>query len=433
MKVTLLMCHVGVTGMSSNRPLGERESSWISHGIASVGASAKLAGHDVDLIDMRQLSGYDEFEKIISQNPSEVYGLSVSSVDHWPALKTILVIKRAVPNAKIIVGGIHPSIFPGEYDFGVIDCVVQGEGELSFVELLRDIEEGKDIPRLVKGKKPDLDQIPWVDRELFDYQREMSCFFAPDQQTPSITMLAGRGCNFKCAYCQPAENAVFGHPYRMRSPENVIAELSYLKGRYKFQSITFWDDTFTFRAKWIKEFCDLYEQSGIKAPIAACSRADIICKNEGMIERLAEIGLNWLVVGFESGSQRLLDLIKKGTTVEQNKQAARICRKYGIKIFGTYMYGLPTETEADSLATARMIDEIHPEHASPFWFVPIKGTNIYKFCEENDLILEDSKKRTIERTGKFLPSIKGVNYEYLGYIMRGYRGLPGNYNRLGWS
>lgn len=430
MRMTLVFCHVGVAGMSANRPTGDREGSWIGHGAASVGAAAKAAGHEVDLIDLRRIGGWDVFAKTVRDNPAPVYGLSVSAVDHWHALKAVLIIKREHPESIVIVGGIHPTIFPGDYDYKVIDCVVQGEGEDAIVRLLARVAAGLELPRLYRGRKPDLDAIPWVDRELFDYRRELECNFTPDQGHPSITMLAGRGCPYKCAYCQPAESAVFGMPYRMRSPENVIEELIYLQDRYHYKSITFWDDTFTFKVPWVREFCDRYQQAKLPRSIVACSRADIICKHEGMIERLAEIGVRWFVIGLESGSQRILDLIKKGTTVEQNIESARICRKYGIKVFGTYMYGLPTETEQDALATARMIDEIHPEHGSPFWFTPIPGTDIYNYCATNDLIL--NSKRSIERTGVFEPTLKGPNYPYITKLMQGYRGLPGHEEALLW-
>ncbi len=421
MRVTLVFCHVGVAGMNSDMPYGDREGSWIGHGCASVGASAKAAGYDVDLIDLRHLADWAQFEAMVKTNTADVYGISVSAVDHWHALRAVIAIKRAAPGCKVIVGGIHPSIFPGQYDFAAIDTVVQGEGEIAFVDLLKMIGAGQELPKIYRGAKPDLDAIPWVDRELFDYRREMACNFTPDQPLPSITMLAGRGCPYHCNYCQPAENAVFGSPYRLRSPENVVAELSYLKGRFKFQSITFWDDTFTFKTKWIEEFCDRYEAAKIGVPIVACSRADIICRNPGMVERLAEIGLTWFVIGLESGSQRVLDMIKKGTTVEQNIEASRICKSNGIKVFGTYMLGLPTETEDEALATIQMIEKIRPEHPSPFYFTPIPGTGIYDLCESMDLILPETKTRTIERTNRFRPTIKGVNYQYIDKLMNGHR------------
>ena len=418
MKISLVYVGVGVAGFNPDRPRGDREGSWISHGVASIGACVRAAGYKVDLIDMRHLSGFDQLAEMVKANPAEVYGLSISAVDYATGLQTVLTIKTNAPQSKIIVGGIQPSIFPQDYDYKVIDTVVIGEGEVTFIDLLRQIEAGDSLPKVIRGAKPHLDFLPWVARDLFDYERELECFFAPGQATPSVTMLAGRGCPYQCSYCQPAENAVFGKPHRMRPPHDVVAELEYLKRQYDFKSITFWDDTFTFNTKWIEIFCDLYEQRKIKASIAACSRADIICNNEAMVERLASIGLDWFVIGLESGSQRLLDLIRKGTTVEQNIRAGEICRKYGIKIFGTFMFGLPTETPEDSKATARMINRIAPEFSSPFWYTPIKGTNLYDFCVESNLLLDDMSGRTIERTGRFIPAIKNVDYDLLTEMMQ---------------
>ena len=408
---------IGIAGFNPDRPLGDREGSWMTgHGIASIGANLAHAGHEVSLIDLRQLGGWQDVAARIAYSDAEVFGLSIAPVDGDFAIPLAECIKLAHPQTKVIVGGIHPTIFPEKYDPPFVDCVVQGEGEVTFRKLL----EMAEWPKLVFGEKPTLDELPWVKRDLFDYRREMSCNFAPDQQLPSITMLAGRGCPFRCTYCQPAENAVFGHPYRLRSPANVVAEMVMLHARYGYKSVTFWDDTFTINKNWVMRFCDLYEQHRIGASIAACSRADIICKNEAMIERMASVGVDWFVIGLESGSQRILDLIQKGTTVQQNLEAAKICRKYGIKIFGTYMYGLPTETNAEALETARMIDEIAPEHPSPFYFVPIQGTSIYDFCESNDLLL-DGARQSIARTGVFQPAIRHVDYDFLNQVREGYR------------
>lgn len=428
MKVTLIYMCIGVAGFNNDRPDGDREGSWIGHGIASIASSLIAGGHKVNIIDLRQLAGWDHLISILTTSYSDVYGLSVSPVDGKFVPMVAQLIKHIHPTSRVIVGGIHPSIFPDEYNLPDIDTVVIGEGEITALDLMEKIRLGIYLPKQIIGKKPDLNNIPWVARELFQYSRELTCFFAPDQKVPSITMIAGRGCPFRCTYCQPAENAVFGKPYRMRSPEDVMKELIWLRKKYDYKSITFWDDTFTLNRNWIRRFCDLYENEGIGATIAACSRADIICSDESMIKRMSEIGVDWLVIGFESGNQRVLDFLKKGTTVEQNIKASEICRKYGIKIFGTYMYGLPTETENEALDTARMIDKINPEHRSPFYFTPIPGTEIYSFCKNNDLLIGTGDK-SIARTGVFSPAIKGVNYQYLGQLMSGYRGGPRNEER----
>jgi anaerobic magnesium-protoporphyrin IX monomethyl ester cyclase len=410
-----------VAGFNAHRPPGDREGAWIGHGIASIGASLKAAGHVVSLIDLRQLGGWSDFAAMVARDPADVFGLSVSPVDGQFVASMAEMIKHFHPTARIIAGGIHPTIFADQYAGTQVDTVLRGEGEVTFCDLVARMERGEVWPRQIEGVKPDLDQIPWADRDLFDYKREMECFFAPGQALPSITMLAGRGCPYACTYCQPAENAVFGKPFRIRSPENVIAEMTDLYQRYAYRSVTFWDDTFTILKPWVMKFCDLYERSGIGATIAACSRADIICRDEAMIARMAEVGVNWFVIGLESGSQRVLDLIKKGTTVEQNYRAAEICRKYGIKIFGTYMYGLPTETNKEVLATARMIDDIRPELASPFYFLPIPGTEVYTLCEKEGLLLGEGC--SIERTGKPNRSIKGVDYDFIDSVIRGNRRL----------
>ena len=280
MKVTLIYVGIGVAGFNPERPPGDREGSWIGHGVASVGASAQEAGHEVTLIDMRWLSGFDQLIEQINADPSDVYGLSVSAVDYHPALVTAGLIKKAQPHPYIVVGGIHPSVDPDLYTkFLVFDTVIAGEGEISFVRLLEMLEAPRNpmIPRFIQGEKPDLGMLPWAYRELFNYQREMECNFIPDQPLPSITMLAGRGCPYHCTFCQPAENKVFGNPYRIRHPEDVIGEMGLLAGYYHPKSWTFWDDTFTFNPKWVKEFCDLYEDLGFHESIVACSRADIIC------------------------------------------------------------------------------------------------------------------------------------------------------------
>ena len=412
--LTMVYAGVGVAGFNTNPPRDDREGVLISHGVGSLVASVKSRGFEVDFIDLRQLSGWEEFEDMVRQSDNQVYGVSISPVDYAPAMQAILSIKTIKPQAKVIVGGIHPSVHPDMYNFKAIATVVKGEGEITLPDLLEMILKNKELPRIIEGVKPNLNRIPWVDRDIFDYSKELTKYFAEDHAIPTVTMLAGRGCPYHCNYCQPAENAVFGTPFRMRSPENVMAELYALKIKYNFRSIVFWDDTFTLNKKWLMKFADFYEKSNMGASIAACSRADIICHNPDMVKRLAEIGVDWLVIGMESGSQRVLDMLNKGTTVEQNIQAADICHEYGIKVFATIMYGLPTETNAEVDQTNAMLEKSKVSFISPFWYVPIPGTKLYDFCVEKDLLLNDDKlAQTIERTGFFRPTLKNVDYDYM--------------------
>jgi anaerobic magnesium-protoporphyrin IX monomethyl ester cyclase len=389
------------------------ESSWIHHGLGLISSNLKANGYDVDFVDMRRCSCWDTFKNKLFESNPDVVGVSISYVDKDVAVEAIKVIKSCLPDVKIIVGGFAPSIFPELFiDNPNIDYIVRGEGEVTFVDILRYMPNIK----VIDGVKPNLDALPFVDRDIYTYHYEMHVPFAPCQPKPMVTIIAGRGCPYRCSYCQGAESQLYGK-FRIRSVESVMEELRQLYDKYSFKSITFWDDTFTIDAKWVDKFCNLYEKH-YTADIVACSRADIICNNEDMIKRLAHVGLKWLVIGFETGTQRMLDFIKKGTTVEQNYKAAEICRKYGIKIFGTFMVGLPTETKEDSLATIEMIKKIKPDHPSLFYFTPIPGTDIYDYCNENDLMIRKDALK-IERTGDVVPKIYGINYNYLEKIRIG--------------
>jgi len=415
MKVTLIFPAIGIIGFGC-KDYYSGEVSWINHGLASIGATLKKDGHDVDLIDLRRLDGWGEFAKKIKKRKPDVIGISVSSMDLRPAAEAIQIVAKELPKTIIAVGGIQPTMFPEKFvDNPDIDYVVKGEGETAMSNLCSENAEECIENGLVCGVREDLDSLPFIDRELFEYQHEMdNSFILGIQPSPMVTMLAGRGCPYKCAYCQPAENSVFGLPYRMRSVDHVIAELDELKAKYDFKSVLFWDDTFTFNQKWVSEFCKSYKHD---AELLVNSRADIICKHPEMVERLAGIGLKTMLIGFESGSQRMLDLMEKGTTVDQNFDAAEICKKNGVKIFGTYMFGLPGETKGDALLTNALIRGTSPEHKLMFIFTPIPGTKLFSYCKENDLLL-DQNYDDIARTGVRKKRIKGVDYKMLINTMK---------------
>ena len=416
MRVTLVFPAIGIIGFDC-KAYYSGEVSWINHGLASLGAVLKREGHDVDLIDMRRLKSFDEFVELIKKRKPEVVGISISAMDLKPALETIKLTKKTLPYTIVVVGGLQPTQFLEKFvDNPDIDYIVKGEGEGAIVDICSHLSNGgAATQKVVVGAKPDLDKLPFIDRELYDYQLEMdNSFILGVQQTPMVTMLAGRGCPYHCGYCQPAENSVFGSPYRMRSVSHVMGELDELKMKYDFKSVLFWDDTFTVNQKWINEFCDTYKHD---AEIIANSRADIICNHPEMVERLASIGLSTMLIGFESGSQRMLDLMEKGVTVEQNYEAAEICRRYGVKIFGTFMYGLPRETKADALLTRALCLSVNPDHKLFFMFTPIPGTKMFNYCKDNDLLL-DQDYDDIARTGVYKKRLKNVNYRMLISAMK---------------
>jgi len=419
-KVCLTYVGLGCYGFSQTRDPANvsGESHWLSHGISLIAANLVKHGHEVSIIDMRTLTSMEHTLQEIAVTGADILGVSASMLDWRPAKEVLLIGKRL--GMTTVVGGIVPSVVTETALECAADYIVTGEGEISMVNIADMVDKGLKLDdALMVGTVPkDLDDIPFIDRELWDYSRELRTPFAPEQETPFVTMIAGRGCCFSCNFCQPAESMMFPGKFRIRSVPNVIAELKELHDKYHFKSVNFWDDTFTIKPSWVMEFCDAYEREGFTAKFSACCRADIICKHPDMIKRMAEVGCEWLVIGFETGSDRLLKFIKKGVTLEQNLEAGRICKKVGIKMFATAMFGLPTETNDEAIATVKMIQTISPEHLMVFPFTPIFGTGLYDYCKDKDLLLLEDPL-DIERSFQFRETIRGIDYGFLQKLLGG--------------
>ncbi|MCG2711529.1 MAG: B12-binding domain-containing radical SAM protein [Candidatus Omnitrophica bacterium] len=409
MKILLIHASISGCGFESFSKGDPTESSWINHGLCSISAYAKKNGFIPELIDLRLLRNWADFKLAIQLKKPDVVGLSMMSVDYNPVMKCAKIIKQCNKNTKIIVGGPHPTIVPedmrGNQD---IDYIITGEGEISFTKLLQGIKEGLQTEKIIPGIKPVLDELPFIDRELYS-GHEMPIL--PELPQPFMTLIAGRGCMYNCSFCQPAERKLFGDQVRRRSADNIIEELKELRVKYGFKSLMIHDDCITEDVNWVERFCFLYAKEGFKAPFVCQSRADLICRNENLIEKMKEAGLYMFIIGFESGNQRILNFLRKGTTVEQNYKAAQICRKYGIKIWANYMMGMPTETKQEVQDTLKMIKEISPDHCSPAFFTPHPGSDLYEYCQKHDLSL--IKSHDEYRRNPHGAKIKGVDYKFL--------------------
>lgn len=407
----IILVYAGITECGFDNPNGN-EGTWINHGLCLISAVLKKAGYPVHLIDLRRLKGWDDFESIVGEKDFDIAGLEMMSVDYNPAMKCIDIIKQVRPDVKVMVGGPHASILPEELEVNEsIDCVFVGEGEITIIDVIKKIEDGQESSRIVYGEKPDLNTLPFADRDLFPLPEEPFVSFL---KKPFVTIIAGRGCIYNCNYCQPAERMIFGKGVRRRSVENVIEELKYLHKKFKFNSMMIHDDCLTEDKEWVMEFCEKYRK-GFRQPFVCQSRPDLISKNRDMVKSLRDAGLGLCIIGFESGSQRVLNFLRKGCTVEQNLKAAEICHKFGIKIWANYMLGIPTETKEEQRETVDMIKKIKPYHCSPAYYTPHPGSDLFKYCIENDLSL--IKNHDGYRRNNYEPKIKEIDYDYLKKLL----------------
>jgi len=425
MSVKTTLVYPGIAGHGFNSLKQGMEAGWISHGLASLSAAAKAQGFAIDLIDLRALSSWEHFRQALAERAPDVVGVTMMSVDHNPACQAVAIAKEIKPEIVTVIGGPHVTIaLEDSLRIPHVDYLVTGEGEVTFPRLLRAIAEGQPpAHRVLRGETPDLEAIPFTDRGLFlDEWRKWGYDldspevpFVEELPPPFATIIAGRGCLYHCTFCKPGEDYLFGKRTRRRSADNVIAELRMLVDRHRIASFMFHDDCLTEDRDWVIEFTQKYVAEGFTMPFLCQSRADIIVEHEDMVARMAEAGLRGYFIGFESGNDRVLKFIRKGTTVEQNRQAARVCRKHGISVWANYMLGLPTETQAEVLDTVRLMKEIDPDYYSPAFFTPHPGTDLYDYVVEHDLsrITDyDSYRRNPTE-----PKIKGQDYEFLEWAM----------------
>lgn len=428
MKATLIFPGITLSGWGSFGRGASSEANFTPYGLAYVSAYARKEGHEIDVIDLRKLSGWEEFRSEIKKRSSRVFGISSMSVDFSAAGEAARLIKEADASSVVVLGGVHATVATDEADkTGLFNHIITGEGEISFSRLLSALEKFAPPEKIIRGLSGKIEELPHPDRDAFDYENGEAAYpWLPFMERPFVSIIAGRGCPFNCAFCQPAERMVFGGRSKIRPVIDIIAELSFLRERYNFNSLLIHDDLFTLHRGQVLDFCRAYRKESFPASFTCQARADFIVKNEDVVVKMAQAGLKCLMIGFESGSQRILDFLKKGTTVEQNRAAAEICSKHGIRIFANYMFGVPTETEDEVRQTVSFIRGIRPSHPSPCFFTPYPGTELGDFCIKNGLLLEKSEtyyNRSAMAQGK----LKGINYTFLKAAAERSRDYPRDY------
>jgi len=313
----------------------------------------------------------------------DIYGVSIHSVSSYhEARKVIDRIREQENKALIVVGGAFPTSM-AEYTLETTkaDVVVKSEGEVTFSQIV----SGEPFKRIrgitykkngVVHENPpqplveNLDKINFPARHLLPREQIVYEGKVHHSDKPATTIFASRGCPWSCNYCQ---KDIWTRKWRSRSPENIREEIESVKREYGIHWFRFPDDNVTVNKNWFRQFCGILKKSQVEWTIL--SRSDTI--DMEMLKTAKESGCQEIFFGFESGSQRMLDLMGRRNTVEQNEQAVKMCRELGIKSCAYMMMGFPGETAESVEETIGFLRRTKPDKARLSTFLPIPGTDVW--------------------------------------------------------
>lgn len=312
------------------------------------------------------------------------------------------------------------------------DFILLGEAELTLHELVNALKkkaidyfgiEGlafKQDDAIVKTRRRnvirDLDALPFPAWDMIDIEPYRKMWLKHSGYF-SMNMGTTRGCPFKCNWCA---KPIYGNRYNSRSPQNAVAELKMLKQKFGFDHIWFCDDIFGLKPGWIKEFANLIEEEGLIFKFKMQGRVDLLLQ-ENNIRDLKRAGCDNIWMGAESGSQKILDAMDKGTTVEQIYEATQLLKKCGIRPSFFIQFGYLTETKEDINKTIAMINKLLPYEIGISVSYPLPGTVFFEKVK-NELIEKTNWKDSDELALMFSNTYPPAFYKQLHrYVHKSYR------------
>ncbi|MCD4654010.1 B12-binding domain-containing radical SAM protein, partial [bacterium] len=372
-----------------------------SMGLGFIAAVAEADGHKVEIVDAEAVQmGYEGIREVVERFNPEVIGFQTFCANLPHCRKVALQARDFNPDIKIVFGGVQATLFPEEQlNDRLIDVVVIGEGEIPFKNLLNTLQSGGnlyDVPGIVfrteKGEivftpRPsliqNLDEIPFPALHLFPMDAYHSSAQLRGNRT--LHLFTSRGCPYNCSYC--SGDLVFGKSFRFRSPKMVISDIQQMINTYNIDGLQFYDETFTVNRQRVIELCDTMKAQGLNIPWACFTRVDLV--DEELLIRMRDTGCYQIFFGVETGVERLLKMIRKGTTFAQARTAFGLCRKLGIETVASFMLTLPTETVEDTEKSIQFGLELDPDYVYWLSFVPYPGNELSDLARKTGTIIND--------------------------------------------
>jgi len=336
-------------------------------------------GHNVKIVDCVVK---DDFEESLELMKPDFVGITGTSITKDKAYQ--LADHARAKGFKVIIGGIHATIFPEEASKHA-DFVVKGEGEIVLKEILEGLSEG-----IITGVPlEDLNDIPILPYHLINLEYYLTftprIFALIPPEFRAASLVTSKGCTHNCSFCH---NSFRGLKYRAMSPKHICDELEFLIRNYQINAVFFIEDNMLQDNKRVKELCFMMEDRGIKLVWGCNARVDNLDRETLKIARAH--GMIQITFGWESGSQKMLDTYLKGVTVKQNEDSIKICNECDIYPNGTIMIGGPKENMDDIKQTLNFIVRNKIKGGAGVCVTtPLPGTKLWKDAEKIGIIPEN--------------------------------------------
>ncbi|MCK6551100.1 B12-binding domain-containing radical SAM protein [Myxococcota bacterium] len=372
-------------------------------GLMYLAAVLREAGFTVEIHDATFADGPEQLvQRLKTGEKPRVAGVYAMSSFRDDAVKAIELLKER--GITVLAGGPDPSIYDSDYLDAGADLVVRGEGEHAILELLAAAEmvpggtespkrPADDVLASIPGvsfvdrdvrprRAPDrpasktMDDLPVPAYDLVDVDRYVREWRRVHGYA-SIQFMTSRGCPFSCTWCA---RPIFGRRYRQYSAQRAVDEIEFLVKRYGIEHLWLFDDTFVVRREWVEELCDALIARKLKVRWECLARTDLV--DFELLRKMRDAGCERINFGFESGSQRILDAMKKGTNVVDARRVAKEMHQLGITMGGYVLFGYPGEEWEDIEATIQLVKDIAPVDYSVSVALPMPGTEFHELVHD---------------------------------------------------
>jgi radical SAM superfamily enzyme YgiQ (UPF0313 family) len=397
-------------------------------GLLYLSAYLKRAGFRVNVFDATFATRGDLYGRL-ADGSAGVLGIYTNLMTRRPVLEIIREARRH--GWQVVLGGPEAANYPENYLRHGADVVVVGEGEATLAELLPRLardgthnlagvagivyldSDGRVVQNAARDLIPDLDSLPWPDRGSIDLHRYVSVW-RDRHGAGSLNLITARGCPYQCRWCS---HAVFGDTHRRRNYLDCADELEFLHRTYGLDQVWYADDVFTINHRWLFEYAAELRRRGLRIPFETISRADRMLKDE-VLATLTEMGCQRIWIGSESGSQRILDAMRRGVTVEQVEWAVKAAQRHGMQVGMFLMWGYEGEGIEDIAATVEHVKQCDPDVFFTTLAYPIKNTAYFEAVADRVYLDQDWSDAT-DRDYRVRGRRSGVFYKNADRWLRG--------------